>query len=123
MLSEAYVAHNISVEKVDQLMGNIFANNMITFFNDEIPSSGYGNTKALYITISCERYTLPRALLDNGSSVNIIPIATLSSLRVDPSHVRKTHLVVHTFDGTMKEVIENIEFPIQIDPCTFNIDF
>ena len=31
MLIEAYVAHNISIEKVDQCVGNIFANNMITY--------------------------------------------------------------------------------------------
>ena len=66
VLSEAYVAHNISVEKVDQLVGNITASNMITFSDDEIPSGGRRSTKALYITISCKRYTLPRALLDNG---------------------------------------------------------
>ena len=29
VLSEAYVAYNISVEKVDQLVGNIAASNMI----------------------------------------------------------------------------------------------
>ena len=77
VLSEAYVAHNISVEKVDQLMGNITASNMIAFFDDEIPLGGHGNTKALYITISCKGYTLPRSLLDNGSFVNMILIATL----------------------------------------------
>ena len=104
-------------------MGNIFANNMIAFSNDEIPSGGRGNTKALYITISCKGYTLPRVLLDNGSSVNIISMATLSRLPIDPSHIRKTHLVVHAFDGTRKEVIGNIELPIQIGPCTFDINF
>ena len=110
VLSKAYVAHYISVEKMDQLVGNICANNMIAFSNDEIPSGRRGNMKALYITISCKGYILLRALLDNASSVNVIPMATLSRLPVDPSHVRK-------------EVIENIELPIQIDPCTFNIDF
>ena len=122
VLSEAYVAHNISVEKVDQLVGNIFANNMIAISDDEIPSGKRGNTKAFYITINCKGYTLPRALLDNGSSMNVIPMATLSRFLVDPSHVRKTHLVVRAFNGTRKEVIGNIEFHIQIISCTFNID-
>ena len=83
VLSEAYVAHNISVEMVDQLVGNIFANNLIVFSVDEIPSGGHGNIKAFYITINCKGYTLPRAFLDNGSSVNIIPMTTLSRF---PSH-------------------------------------
>ena len=66
VLSEAYVAHNISVEMVDQLVGNISANNMITFFNDEIPSGRCGNTKAFYITISYKGYTLSKACLTMG---------------------------------------------------------
>ena len=52
VLSEAYVAHNISMEIVNQLVGNITASNMIAFSDDEIPSKGCGSMKALYITIS-----------------------------------------------------------------------
>ena len=96
---------------------------MIAFSDDEILSRVRGNKKALYITINCKGYTLPRALLDDGSSVNVIPMTTLLRLPIDPSHVKKTHLVVRAFDGTRKEVIENIELPIQIVPFTFNINF
>ena len=90
--------------------------NVIAFIDDEIPSGRRENTKALYITIRCKGYTLLRALLDNESSVNVIPMATLSCLLVDLSHMRKTHLVVCAFDGTRKEVIGNMELPIQIGP-------
>ena len=83
VLNEAYIAHNILVEKMDQLMGNISTNNMIAFSDDEIPSGGRGNTKALHITISCKGLTLPRALLDNGSLVNVIPMAILSRFLFD----------------------------------------
>ena len=64
--------------------------------------------KALYITISCKGYTLPRALIDNGSSMNVIPMVTLAHLHVDLSSMRKTHLVVRAFDGTRKEVMGNM---------------
>ena len=37
VLSEAYVTHNISVEKVDQLVSKIAVNNVIAFTDDEIP--------------------------------------------------------------------------------------
>ena len=49
VLNDAYVAHNISMEKVDQLSSNINASNVIAFTDDEIPSKRYGSTKALYI--------------------------------------------------------------------------
>ena len=90
VLSEAYVTHNTSVEKVDQLVSNIAVSNVIAFTNDEIPFRGCGNTKALYITISYKGYTFPRALLDNRSFVNVILMVTLTYLPFDLSHIRKT---------------------------------
>ena len=36
VLSEAYIGHNISVEKVDQLVSNIAISNVIAFTDDEI---------------------------------------------------------------------------------------
>ena len=97
--------------------------NVIAFTDDEISSGGCGSTKALYIIISCKGYTLLRDLLDNGSSINVILMATLTRLPLDLSHIRKPYLVVSTFDGTRKEMLGNIELPIQIGPCIFNIDF
>ena len=55
--------------------------------------------------------------------MNVIPIATLTLLLVDLSYMRKTYLVVRTFNGIRKEIMGNIELPIQIGSCTFNIDF
>ena len=73
------------MEKVDQLISNINAINVIAFIDHEISSKGRGNMKALYITISCKGYNLPRALIDNGSLVNVIPMAMLARLLVDLS--------------------------------------
>ena len=123
VLNETYVAHNIWMEKIDQLVSNIAVSNVITFTDEEIPLGRRGNTKALYITISCKGYTLLRALIDNESSMTVIPMATLTRMPVDISHMRKTHLVVCAFAGTRKKVLGNIELPIQIGPCIFNIDF
>ena len=50
-------------------------------------------------------------------------MTTLSHLPIYLSHMQKTYLVVCTFDGMKKEVIGNMELPIQIGPCTFNINF
>ena len=32
-------------------------------------------------------------------------------------------MVVRAFDGTKREILENIEFPIQVGSCTFNSKF
>ena len=47
VLSEAYVAHNITVEKVDQLVSNIAMSNMIAFSYDEILPGRHGSMKVL----------------------------------------------------------------------------
>ena len=37
--------------------------------------------------------------------------------------MRKSHLIVRAFDGTKREVVGNIELPIQVGPCIFNTEF
>ena len=82
-LDKAYVAYNISVEGIDQLVGNITAGAFISFSNEEIPPEGRGSTKALHITIKFKNHIIPRALPNNGSSLNVIPMSTLSRLPID----------------------------------------
>ncbi|XP_040940055.1 uncharacterized protein [Gossypium hirsutum] len=50
VLNETYVTHDISINKLDQLVNNISADNFIYFNDDEIPPGGRGSTKALHIT-------------------------------------------------------------------------
>ncbi|XP_052481139.1 uncharacterized protein LOC128035439 [Gossypium raimondii] len=54
VLNETYVADDISVNKLDQLVGNISADNFISFSDDEIPPGGMGSTRALHITARCK---------------------------------------------------------------------
>ena len=61
--------------------------------------------------------------MDNGSALNIMPKSTLLKLPVDMSYIKACTMVVRAFDGSRREVIGNIELPIKIGPCTFNIVF
>ena len=85
VLKQAYVPHNTSIDKIDRLMGNVMMDNYILFSDDEIPSNGHGSTKALHITIKVNDCTLPKVLIDNGSSLNVMPLSTLMRLLVDRS--------------------------------------
>ena len=76
-LGRAYVAHNISMDGVDQLIRNITAGTFIAFTDEKIPPEGRGSTKALYITVKFKTHIMPQALLDNGFSLNVIPMSTL----------------------------------------------
>ena len=88
VLNQAYVEHNISVDKLDHLVGNIVMDNFISFSDDEIPPNGQGSTKALHITTKIKDCILPKVLIDNGSSLNVMPMTTLSRLPVDVSYMK-----------------------------------
>ncbi|XP_052876285.1 uncharacterized protein LOC128282155 [Gossypium arboreum] len=123
VLNETYVAHDISVNKLDRLVNNISADNFIFFNDNEIPLGGMGSTKALHITTRCKGYTLPGVLIDNGSALNVLPLSTLNRLPVDSSHMKTCQNVVRAFDGTERNVMGRIELPLQIGPSTYEIDF
>ena len=91
--------------------------------DDEIPPNGHGSTKALHITTKVKDRTLPKVLIDNGSSLNVMPLSTLMRLPVDRSYMRHTRTVVKAFDGTRWEVTGEIEIKIQIGPCMFTVEF
>ena len=77
----------------------------------------------MYITTKVKDYTLPKVLIDNGSSLNVMPLSTLIKLLVDRFYLKHTKTVVRAFDGTRRKMTEEIEIEVQIGPCTFNVKF
>ncbi|XP_040971341.1 uncharacterized protein [Gossypium hirsutum] len=123
VLNETYVTHDISVNKLDRLVNNISADNLIYFNDDKIPPGGRGSTKALHITTRCKGYTLPSVLIDNGSALNVLPLSTLNRLPIDGSHMKTCQNVVGAFDGTERKVIGRIDIPLEIGPSIYEVDF
>ncbi|KAA3482112.1 reverse transcriptase [Gossypium australe] len=123
VLNETYVTKDISVSKLDRLIGNISADNFISFSDDEIPSGGMGSTKALHITTHCKGSILPNVLIDNGSALNVLPLSTLKRLPIDSSHMKTCQNIVRAFDGTERRVMGRIDIPLQIGPNTYEVDF
>ena len=100
MLNQAYVASNISVEKLDRWVNNLNADNFISFSDDEIPPNGRGSVKSLHIITCCKGYIISNVLIDNGSALNVMPLAMLSRIPIDISYLRPCHSAVRAFDGT-----------------------
>ena len=86
--------------------------NYISFSDDEIPPNGHGSTKALHITTKVKDCTLPKILIDNGSSLNVMPLSTLMRLPIDRSYMKHTKTMVRAFDGTRRKVIGEIEIEV-----------
>ncbi|XP_052485199.1 uncharacterized protein LOC128040476 [Gossypium raimondii] len=123
VLNETYVADDISVNKLDRLVGNISADNFISFSDDEIPPGSMGSTRALHITVRCKGCILPGVLVDNGSALNVLPLSTLNRLPMDSSHMKSCQNVVRAFDGTERKVMGRIDIPLLIGPTVYEVDF
>nr|KYP36696.1 hypothetical protein KK1_042162 [Cajanus cajan] len=123
ILNEAHVSNDITLDTFGGIVGNITANNHLTFTDDEVPAEGRGHNKALHISVKCANHILARVLIDNGSSLNVMPKSTLDRLPCDGTHMKPSSMIVRAFDGSRREVMGEIEIPVQIGPFTFNITF
>ncbi|KAK8649493.1 hypothetical protein V6N13_130222 [Hibiscus sabdariffa] len=123
ILNQTFVPKEISVDNVDRLVGNIAMDNFLSFSDKEIPAGGRGSHKALHITTRCKGYMLPGVLVDNGSALNVLPLATLKKLPIDSTHMKCYQNTVRAFDGTQREVIGKIEVPLMIGPSEYEVDF
>ena len=82
-----------------------------------------GHTKALHISVKCKDFMIARCLVNNGSSLNVMPKSTLNKLPIDDSYLKPSFTVVRAFDGTKRKVIGEISLPIQVGPKVFQVDF
>jgi len=123
ILSGAHVDREICLGKFEGIVSHITANNYLTFTEEELPSEGRGHNKALHISVKCMNHFISRVLIDNGSSLNVMPKTTLNKLPSDGIHLRPNTMVVRAFDGSKREVVGEIELPVQVGPCTFQVVF
>ena len=94
VLNEAHVAQDISVEGFGGLVNNITANNYLAFTEEEIPAEGRGHNKALHVSIKCMDHVVAKVLIDNGSSLNVMPKSTLEKLSFNASHLKPSSMLV-----------------------------
>ena len=95
----------------------------MTFTEDELPPEGRGHNKAIHISVKYMNHFISRVLIDNGSSLNVMPKSTLNKLPSDGIHLCPSTMMVRAFDGSKREVIGEIELPMQVRPCTFQVVF
>jgi len=77
ILNEAHVAQDISGEGFRGIVNNITANNYPTFADEEMPIEGKGHNKALHVSVKCMDHIVAKVLIDNSSSLNLMPKTTL----------------------------------------------
>jgi len=66
---------------------------------------------------------MARVLIDNGSSLNVMPRLTLEKLPCDGMHMKPSAMIIRALNGSKREVMRAIELSVQIGPCIFQIIF
>jgi hypothetical protein len=123
VLNEAYVPEDITGPSFENMVTSILVTNQLTFSDDELPPEGRGHVKALYISVKTNDRIVSRVLIDNGSALNVCPLSTLEKLDIDPTRVRVTSMVVQAFDGTRRELLGEIDLPVEVGLQVYNINF
>ena len=95
----------------------------IVFSADDLPPEGSDHTRPLYITVVCSGHRVPSVLLDNGSALNVCPLATVVALGFAPSYFGPSTQTVRAYDNTQREVMGTFTIDVLIGPTTFSILF
>ena len=56
----------------------------IVFSYDDLPPEESGHICPLYISVACSGHQVPTVLLDNGSALNVCPLASAIALGFSP---------------------------------------
>jgi len=102
ILNEAHVGQDISIEGFGGLVNNITSNNYLAFAEEEIHAKGRGHNRALHVSVKCMDHVVAKVLIDNLSSLNVMPKNTLEKLPFIASHLKPSSMVVRAFDGTRR---------------------
>ena len=117
------MAQDISIDGFEGIVNNITTNNYLTFAEEEIPVEGRGHNRALHVSVKCMDHIMAKVLIDNGSSLNVMPKSTLEKVSFNASHMKPSSMVVRAFDGSHREVRGEINLPFQIGPHTYQVTF
>ncbi|GAU52030.1 hypothetical protein TSUD_418580, partial [Trifolium subterraneum] len=112
-----------SIGQFGGIVGNITACNNLSFSDEELPEEGKNHNLALHISMNCNSDALSNVLVDTGSSLNVMPKATLARLSYQGAPMRHSGVVVKAFDGSKKPVIGEVDLPMMIGPHLFQITF
>ena len=114
VLKEMYVSTCITYSSFGGMVSLVLDTNQVSFLDDELPLEGKDYTLAVHIIVKCEDMIVVRVLIDNGSALNVCPMATLERLKVDMSLINPSTMIIKSFDDMCREVQGKIELMIEI---------
>ena len=123
MLKETHVPTNFIDSSFKGMVSLVLATSQVSFLDDELPLEGRDHTLAMHIVIKCEDMIVARVFINNGSILNVYPMATLERLKVDMSLIKPSTMIIRAFDGKHREVQGEIKPMIEIGSRSFMVNF
>ena len=123
MLKETHVPTNFIDSSFKGMVSLVLATSQVSFLDDELPFEGRDHALAMHIVIKCEDMFVARVLIDNGSILNVYPMAILERLKVDMSLIKPSTMIIRAFDGKHREVQGEIKLMIEIGSRSFMVKF
>ena len=123
MLKETHVPTNFIDSSFKGMVSLVLATSQVSFLDDELPLEGRDHTLAMHIVIKCEDMIVARVFINNGSILNVYPMATLERLKVDMSLIKPSTMIIRAFDGKHREVQSEIKLMIEIGSRSFMVNF
>ena len=95
----------------------------IVFSDDDLPPEGSDHTHHLYITVGYLGYRVSSVLLNNGSTLNVCPLAIVIALGYAPLDFGPFTRTIRAYDSTKREVMGTLMIELLIGSATFPILF
>ncbi|XP_019239927.1 PREDICTED: uncharacterized protein LOC109219910 [Nicotiana attenuata] len=87
VLNEAHISKETTVNQFEKMANRFFEVNRISFTDDELPEEGAGHNKGLNLMVKCEGHYVKRVMVDRGSSVDVCPLSTLQSMKINTDRI------------------------------------
>ncbi|RDX92018.1 hypothetical protein CR513_25907, partial [Mucuna pruriens] len=105
LLNEAHIALDITAERFGGIVSNLTRNGRLTFSDEEIPMEGRQHNQPLHISVKCGNYMITKVIIDNSSSLNVLPKSTIDKLSSVNLQLKASTVVVRAFDGSTRDVM------------------
>ena len=95
----------------------------IVFSANDLPPEGSNHTRPLYILVVCSSHRVSSVLLDNGSALNVCPLAIAIALGFALSDFGPSTQIVRAYDNTQRDIMGTLTIDLLISPTIFSILF
>ncbi|XP_077223362.1 uncharacterized protein LOC143856965 [Tasmannia lanceolata] len=122
-LNAAQVSVDITSDELVGLVAMARVSKTLSFTDENLTSEGHNHMRPLKITVVCNGKKASDVLVDNGSALNVCPLATATVLGFGPNDFIPSEQGILAYDGTRRDVIGTLATEILIGGEIFEVEF